>query len=547
MKSKSNLKFLTTILWLTLLFVVNNSYSQDPGGGGAGAGSCGPTGSQTLPDDDDNDGDDWDVVILVSFDPNEIIGPEGFDTVHWVSIKDNMGYTINFENDPKMATAPAKNVYLYYPVSPKQDMTTFRLGSFGFNKSIFNVPVNASFYSMRLDLRNSLNLYVDVTAGMDVVNRRAFWIFESIDPVTGLSPTDALVGLLPVKDSTITLLSDTVPVDGEGFVNFSIKPKTNSHTRDSILATAKIVFDTNDTIPTNVERNIIDALPPTSTLTADPIVNNNSVTIHFSAQDDNNGCGVKNYDLYVAQDSANYNTYLTNVTDTVIHFTGVEGSVYHFFSLASDNVGNREAMKGIPDISVDFKKDIVVQVSAFIEGYYIGSGTMQAVIDRNNYPNLCDTLILQLASATPPHNILYADTSILQTNGLAVFHFNSTTIEGSYYLILRHRNSIETWNAMPLPLQLGNNTYNFTTAQSQAYGNNMKDVFSENIWSIYTGDLNQDGFIDIFDFPLYDADNQNFVNGVYAVTDMNGDGFVDIFDFPIFDANNQNFVMAMRP
>ena len=113
MKSVFNRNFSALILCLLFHFCSNNSYSQTLGNGS----TCNdPRGPQ--------DYDDCQVEILVLFDPNEIIGPEGFDTVHWVSIKDCMGYTINFENDPKLATASAKNVYLYYPVSAKKDITT---------------------------------------------------------------------------------------------------------------------------------------------------------------------------------------------------------------------------------------------------------------------------------------------------------------------------------------------------------------------------------------------------------------------------------------
>ena len=43
----------------------------------------------------------------LSYDPNEIIGPAGYDSVRWVSINDVLNYTILFENDPEFATAAA--------------------------------------------------------------------------------------------------------------------------------------------------------------------------------------------------------------------------------------------------------------------------------------------------------------------------------------------------------------------------------------------------------------------------------------------------------
>ena len=66
-------------------------------------------------------------------------------------------------------------------------------------------------------------------------------------------------------------------------------------------------------------------------------------------------------------------------------------------------------------------------------------------------------------------------------------------------------------------------------------------------WAMYTGDLNQDDFIDGNDFPAFDTDSFNGVNTVYVATDMNGDGFVDGNDFPVFDVNSFNGVSAVYP
>ena len=84
-------------------------------------------------------------------------------------------------------------------------------------------------------------------------------------------------------------------------------------------------------------------------------------------------------------------------------------------------------------------------------------------------------------------------------------------------------------------------SYDFTTAASKAAGDNMKNL-GDGKWACFTGDLNQDDFIDANDFPLFDADNGN-VAGEYVATDMNGDGFVDANDFPVYDGNNGREVM----
>jgi len=354
------------LLILFCSFIIARGYSQQctgiPGMPGSSAGTpAGSPGNPGLPDckdcggSQDTIGNDFDfgfdIFGIGSWDPNLIVTPLGFDSARWVSVNDKMGITIYFENDPNLATAPVHDAYIYYKLSSKEDAASFRLGSFGFNGMIFTVPNNLNFYQTRLDLRDSLGLYVDVTAGINVTNNTAFWIFQSIDPLTNQPPLDPMTGFLPVKDTSLTALNDTVAPDGEGFVNFTIEPSNTAQTRDTIFSQAQIVFDTNDTIQTNIEFNTIDALPPSSTISADSVINN-MVLLHFQAADDTNGCGVKEYDLYVSQDSSNYVTYLTHATDTIISFACTEGSTYHFFSLATDNVGNREALKGVPDTSI---------------------------------------------------------------------------------------------------------------------------------------------------------------------------------------------------
>ena len=115
----------------------------------------------------------WAFIIygIGSWDPNLIVTSPGVGNPRWVSVNDKIGATIYFENDPKLATAPVHNAYIYYAFSPKQDPLTFRLGSYGFNGMVFTVPQNLNFYQTRLDLRDSLGLYVDVTAGIDVTHQ----------------------------------------------------------------------------------------------------------------------------------------------------------------------------------------------------------------------------------------------------------------------------------------------------------------------------------------------------------------------------------------
>ena len=105
---------------------------------------------------------------------------------------------------------------------------------------------------------------------------------------------------------------------------------------------------------------------------------------------------------------------------------------------------------------------------------------------------------------------------------------------------------IEVWSAAPIYLSATQTNYFFYTQASNAYGSNQVEV-APGKWALYSGDLNQDGFIDSFDYPTLDADIYNGISAAYVATDLNGDGFVDSFDYPIFDANSSLGVSAIAP
>lgn len=83
------------------------------------------------------------------------------------------------------------------------------------------------------------------------------------------------------------------------------------------------------------------------------------------------------------------------------------------------------------------------------------------------------------------------------------------------------------------------------TSTNNAYADNQAEVES-GVFAIYSGDLNQDGYIDPFDYTILESDNLSFAYG-YVVSDLNGDGFVDPYDYVIFEKNNLNFVSSIHP
>jgi hypothetical protein len=65
-------------------------------------------------------------------------------------------------------------------------------------------------------------------------------------------------------------------------------------------------------------------------------------------------------------------------------------------------------------------------------------------------------------------------------------------------------------------------------------------------WCIYSGDVNQDGFIDYSDLLQIDNDSYCYTSG-YVNSDINGDQFVDYSDLRICENNSNNFVGVQKP
>jgi hypothetical protein len=271
-------------------------------------------------------------------DPNDLVGPAGAGDERWVAVTQTLPYIIHFENDPKQATAPAQQVTVTVQLDTTVDARSFRLGSFGFGSFTFADALNRSFYTQRLDVRDSLGIYVDVNSGVDVSTNSAFWIFKSIDTATGQLPANPMSGFLPVDDSLLHR--------GEAFVNFSVRPKSSSHTRDLIHTKARIVFDMNEPLDTRQLLHTIDAGLPASSVRPLPATSSaDSFSVRWSGKDDSLGSGIRSYSIFVSQNNGPFSAWLTDVTDTTAVFAGTQGSTYQFFSIARDVAGNLEPVK----------------------------------------------------------------------------------------------------------------------------------------------------------------------------------------------------------
>lgn len=188
----------------------------------------------------------------------------------------------------------------------------------------------------------------------------------------------------------------------------------------------------------------------------------------------------------------------------------------------------------------------ILNLKLFLQGYYTGSNHMTEVLFNQGVGtsySITDSITVELHGSSSPFQLITSVKSILNNDGTA---FSSLQVsEGSYYIVVKHRNGIETWSANPIQFLSTAVTYDFTTASSKAYGNNMVQL-QPNIWAFYTGDINGDENIDLLDLSSLETDINYFQYGYYK-TDLNGDGNVDLLDTPILETNVNNFVFSNHP
>lgn len=128
--------------------------------------------------------------------------------------------------------------------------------------------------------------------------------------------------------------------------------------------------------------------------------------------------------------------------------------------------------------------------------------------------------------------------------GQGVKNFAGVNKVDHYYIVVKHRNSIETWSKTPVQFINSVLEYDFTADSAKAYGNNMR--LKGNRWCILSGDVDQDGFVDFTDMTRIDNAGAQYLAG-YLPEDLNGDNFSDISDLIIADNSAYQYSMVLSP
>ena len=273
-----------------------------------------------------------DNLLVNSYDPNEMIGPSGYDDqAHYIKPIHQMPYMITFENKSS-ATAPAHEVFVTDVLdASKYDFSTFSFTGFGWAENSYTVGGGKTKEFTR-DINYNVkgqDILVRVTGQFDEKTGTIYWSFVSLKK-NGDEIEDPDLGfLVPNNDNR----------DGEGFVSFVIEHKANPANGSTISNKATIIFDANDPIVTNTYVNTFDIDYPSSQITKVE-EKDGKLVVTVSGSDATSGIDV--YHIYAFKNGGEAEHVATITEGNQATFKCDSGTKYGLCVIATDNVGWNE-------------------------------------------------------------------------------------------------------------------------------------------------------------------------------------------------------------
>lgn len=282
----------------------------------------------------------WQGPISAAQDPNSLGGPNGVGGQQWMSGNGALSYAVSFSNEPT-APVPAQQVVITEPLGANVNLSGLSLqgitipnGANSIQVAIppgsFNPAVGINEFMTSADLRPTQNLLVGVDAKLNPASQTLTWTFSSIDPATGQSPVNPMIGFLP-------------PGAGASAA-FSVTPALGITTGSQVSEQATVVFDANSPMSTSAWINTIDNTAPVSQVSALPSTSAcPAFRVSWSGSDI--GSGLQGFTIYVSDTGGPFTAWISNTTAASADYQGAVGHTYAFYSIATDLVGNMEGTK----------------------------------------------------------------------------------------------------------------------------------------------------------------------------------------------------------
>ena len=282
----------------------------------------------------------------------------------------------------------------------------------------------------------------------------------------------------------------------------------------------------------------------------------------------------RTYRLYYSFDEGNpsqYNVEVNKNSDVSLGPVTVTNGQFALYTQKADAVSGGDGYVGWAFIKLIAQASTNVKV--YLQGSYSG-GTMTTSLNSSgmipfhhpyndtlgiwnytgserayNIPaDIVDWVLVELRTGTEATTMvgrraafLKSDGSIVDLDGLSQVKFKGI-VPGNYYIVIRHRNHLPIMSANTVSLDSTNSLlYDFSDAQTQAYGNEPMVDLGGGVFGMYSGDINISGIITAADKSL--VNSTNLSTGYYNA-DTNLSGIVTAADKTNINSNNlkQEFV-----
>ena len=317
-----------------------------------------------------------------SYDPNEMHGylSEAGSVYVGKHVK-KVNYSIEFENDPKLASAAAHRIVVCDTLDSKVfDLSSFKATRVQIGEKVLELDGEQNL-TKTVDMRPEINAIAQVDLKYDADKGVAQWTVTSLDPMSMEETLDVTQGVLPVNSNG----------NGIGFLNFDIGLKKAMGDGEPFDNRAAIIFDQNEAILTPVWTNVVDSIAPMSEIVS-VSAKDSLITLRFDGYD--NRSGLWKYVLYVQDvEGGRWKKLEDVITTSEYVYHGNMGFDYGFCVLAVDSAGNVEQKELAREVSQatfkygDANTDGIVNsidVSLAVEFYSVGTAPLNyAATDVN--------------------------------------------------------------------------------------------------------------------------------------------------------------------
>jgi len=176
-------------------------------------------------------------------------------------------------------------------------------------------------------------------------------------------------------------------------------------------------------------------------------------------------------------------------------------------------------------------------------------GAIQGLYDPVLDTEVPDTIKVYLRNSTSPFARVDSSINVLLGPGTGqYFLFRNVQNDKPYYIEVTHRNALTTWSANTVSFVNSDASIAYSVDMIYAFGNNeiLVDISPYNVYAFYSGDVNQNGYIDLTDVIQINNAANTFASG-YVVTDLTGNNIVDLTDVLMAYNNATAFVSVIRP